>query len=171
VRLARDRGGPAVVALVLLLLAGGSGCSTPPAALRADTLAYLQKMSSWAPVEAETARTLERIMATQFVDEAELRRQIAESAPRVQRQLETATAYEPRTAEVRRIHGEYTKAWRTLLDGYGAITTGLDHGEQAKIADGREAMLRWRDTIVDVARDLRALRDRVGVDMSDVTPS
>ncbi len=110
-------------------------------------------------------------MATQFVDEGEVRRQIAESAPRVQRQLDAATAYEPRTAEVRRIHGEYTKAWRTLLDGYGAITTGLEHGEQAKLADGRQAMLRWREAIIDVARELRALRDRVGVEMSEVTPS
>src|SRR5262249_42112912 len=109
--------------------------------------------------------------ATQFVNEAELRRQIAESAPRVQRQLETATAYEPRTAEVRRIHGEYTKAWETLLDGDGAITAGLDDGEPAKIADGGEGNVRWRGTITDVAGELRALRDRVGVDMSEVTPS
>jgi hypothetical protein len=168
--LASDPGHPTAVVL-FLLLAGAAACSTPPAALRADTLAYLQKMSAWAPVEGETARTLERIMATQFVNEAELRREIAESTPRVQRQLDAATAYEPRTAEVRRIHGEYTKAWRTLLDGYGAITTGLEHGEQHKLADGRQAMLRWRDTIIEVARELRALRDRVGVDMSEVTPS
>ena len=105
-------------------------CSTPPAAVRADTLAYLQKMNSWAPVEAETARTLERIMATQFVDEAEVLRQISESRPRVQRHLDAATAYEPRTADVRRIHATYIKAWRTLLDGYASITTGFEHGDQ-----------------------------------------
>ena len=139
--------------------------------MRADTLAYLQKMNSWAPVEAETAHTLERIMATQFVDEAEVLRQIAESRPCVQRQLDAATAYDPRTADVRRIHATYIKAWRTLLDGYGSITAGFEHGDQAKLASGRQAMLQWRDTIVEVAEELRALRDRVGVEMSDVTPS
>ncbi len=66
-----------------------------------------QKMASWAPIEAETARTLERILATEFVDEAEVLRQIADSTPRVQRQLEEAERYEPRTAEVRRIHETY----------------------------------------------------------------
>lgn len=156
------------LACVLLLLAS---CSAPPAAVRADTLAYLQKMTSWAPVEAETARTLERIMATQFVDEAEVLRQIAESRPRVQRQLDAATAYQPRTADVRRIHASYIKAWRTLLDGYASITAGFEHGDQEKLASGRQAMLQWRDTIVEVAEELRALRDRVGVEMSDVTPS
>ena len=139
--------------------------------MRADTLAYLQKMNSWAPVEAETARTLERIMATQFVDEAEVLRQISESTPRVQHQLDAATAYQPRTADVRRIHATYINAWRTLLDGYGSITAGFEHGEQDKLASGRQAMLQWRDTIVEVAEELRALRDRVGVEMSDVTPS
>ena len=128
-------------------------------------------MNSWAPVEAETAHTLERIMATQFVDEAEVLRQIAESRPRVQHQLDAAMAYEPRTAEVRRIHAIYVRAWRTLLDGYASITAGLEHGDQAKLANGRQAMLQWRDTIVEVAEELRALRDRVGVEMSDVTPS
>jgi len=159
-----------LLALPCLAIVAAS-CSTPPAAVRADTLAYLQKMNSWAPVEAETARTLERIMATQFVDEAEVLRQISESRPRVQRQLDAATAYEPRTADVRRIHATYIKAWRTLLDGYASITTGFEHGDQEKLASGRQAMLQWRDTIVEVAEELRALRDRVGVEMSDITPS
>ena len=48
---------------------------------------------------------------------------------------------------------------------------GFEHGDQAKLASGRQAMLQWRDTIVEVAEELRALRDRVGVEMSDVTPS
>jgi hypothetical protein len=89
----------------------------------------------------------------------------------VQRQLDAATAYEPRTADIRRIHATYIKAWRTLLDGYASITTGLEHSDQEKLASGRQAMLQWRDTIVEVAEELRALRDRVGVEMSDITPS
>jgi len=153
---------------VLVLLAA---CSTPPAALRADTLAYLQKMASWAPTEAETARTLERILATEFVDQAEVLRQIADSTPRVQRQLREAEQYEPRTREVRRINETYTQAWRTLLDGYQAITAGFESGQQAKLAQGREAMARWRDGILAVARDLRALRDRLDLQPGELTTS
>ena len=153
---------------MLVLLAA---CSTPPAALRADTLAYLQKMASWAPTEAETARTLERILATEFVDQAEVLRQIADSTPRVQRQLEEAERYEPRTAEVRRINETYARAWRTLLDGYRSITSGFEGGEQEKLAQGRQAMAQWRDGILTVARELQALRDRTDLEPGQLIPS
>jgi hypothetical protein len=156
------------LACVLALLAA---CSTPPAALRADTLAYLQKMSSWAPDEAETARTLERILATEFVDQAEVLRQISDNTPRVQSHLAEAEQYQPRTAEVRQIHAVYVASWRTLLDAYGSITAGFASGDQNKLAQGRNGMARWRDAIMQVARELRDLRDRTGVDPSDVTPS
>jgi hypothetical protein len=128
-------------------------------------------MSSWAPTEADTAQTLERILATEFVDEAEVRRQIADSTPRVRRQLAEAEQYEPRTAEVRRIHAVYVGSWQTLLDAYGSITAGFESGDQTKLSRGRDGMARWRDAIVQVARELRDLRDRTGVDPSDVTPS
>ena len=146
-------------------------CATPPATLRADTLAYLQKMSSWAPTEAETARTLERILATEFVDQAEVLRQIADSTPRVKRQLSEAEAYQPRTSEVRRIHVVYTGAWRSLLDAYGSIAGGFETGNQTKLAEGRDGLARWRDAIMRVARELRDLRDQTGADPNDVTPS
>lgn len=131
--------------LLLPLLLVCASCSTPPAALRADTVAYLQKMSSWAPTEAETARTIERILATEFVDQAEVLRQIADSTPRVQRQLEDAQRYEPRTSEVRRIHSTYVGAWHALLGGYQSIQSGLETSDQPKLAQGRLAMARWRD--------------------------
>jgi hypothetical protein len=156
---------------LLLPLLVSASCSTPPAALRADTLAYLQKMSSWAPTEAETARTIERILATEFVDEAEVQRQIADSTPRVQRQLEEAQRYEPRTSEIRRIHETYLGAWRALLGGYQSIQSGLETRDQPKLAQGRLAMARWRDGILAVARDLRALRDRLDLEPGEVTSS
>ena len=156
---------------LLLPLLVCASCSTPPAALRADTLAYLQKMTSWAPTEAETARTIERILATEFVDQAEVLRQIADSTPRVREHLADAERYEPRTKEVRQIHVVYTNAWRTLLDGYASITAGLESGQQVKLAQGREALARWRDAILRVADELRALRDRTAVDPGAVTSS
>jgi len=156
---------------LLPLLLVCASCSTPPAALRADALAYLQKMASWAPTEAETARTIERILATEFVDEAEVLRQIADSTPRVQRQLDEAQRYEPRTTEVRRIHETYLEAWRALLGAYGSIKSGLENSEQPKLAQGRLGMARWRDGILAVARDLRALRDRLDLQPGEVTSS
>jgi hypothetical protein len=128
-------------------------------------------MTSWAPTEAETARSVERILETEFVDEAEVLRQIADSSPRVRRHLDEAARYEPRTAEVRRIHEAYTGAWRTLLDGYQSITAGFETGEQAKLAQGRDAMARWRDAIIGVARDLRDLRDRTDLRAEELQPS
>jgi hypothetical protein len=128
-------------------------------------------MSSWAPIEAETARTIERILATEFVDEAEVLRQIADSTPRVRRQLAEAERYEPRTAEIRQIHDTYSGAWRTLLGGYQSIASGFETGEQAKLAEGRQAVARWRDAIVAVARDLRTLRDRLDLRPEELTPS
>lgn len=160
-----------VPALLQVVVAVLEACSTPPAALRVDTLAYLQKMASWGPTEAETARTLERILATEFVDQAEVLRQIDDSTPRVRRQLEEAERYEPRTAEIRRIHETYTGAWRALLDAYASIASGFETGDQAKIAQGRLDMARWRDAILTVARDLRGLRDRLGLEAGEMTPS
>ena len=136
---------------------------TTPSALRTDTEAYVGKMSSWAPVEAETARTLERILATQFVDAAEVLRQIGDSSPRVQRHLEEITQYQPRTPELRRIHDAYTGAWRTLLDGYASIDRGLARNDQVLLAAGRQSLLQWRTSILGVARQLRDLSDRVGL--------
>jgi hypothetical protein len=156
---------------LLLPLLVCASCSTPPAALRADTLAYLQKMTSWAPTEAETARTIERILATEFVDEAEVLRQIADSTPRVQRLLDEAQRYEPRTTEVRRVHATYLGAWRALLGGYQSIQTGLETSDQSKLAQGRLAMARWRDGILAVAGDLRALRDRLDLQPGELTTS
>jgi len=128
-------------------------------------------MTSWAPTEAETARTIERILATEFVDEAEVMRQIADSTPRVQRQLDEAQRYEPRTTEIRRIHETYVGAWRALIAAYEAIRTGLENDDQPKLAQGRLGMARWRDGILAVARDLRALRDRLDLQPGEITTS
>ena len=38
------------------------GCGGPPGAVRADVQSYFARMRSWGPVEAETERTIERMM-------------------------------------------------------------------------------------------------------------
>jgi hypothetical protein len=148
------------VAIAILLL--GGACTSPSPTLRADTKAYLAKMASWAPIEAETARTLDRIIATQFVDQAEVLRQLADSAPRVQHHLVEVEQYHPRTPEIRRIHEAYIDGWRDLLQGYAFIEGGLLGGDQARLSRGRESLLHWRQSIVLVARSLGGLSDEPG---------
>ena len=151
----------ACVAITALLL--GTACTAPSPTLRADTQAYLAKMAAWAPIEAETARTLDRIIATQFVDHAEVLRQLADSSLRVQRHLAEVEQYHPRTPEVRRIHETYLDGWHSLLEGYASIEAGLLGGDQASLSRGRKALLQWRQSIVLVARMLGAISNETNL--------
>jgi len=154
-------------ALVAALAVAAVGCqSTPPAATRIDLRAYLARTQSWAPVEAEAARTIERILKTQFVDEAEVMRQIADSRPRLVAHLQALRAYTPHSKEVARVHAHYVEAWERLLAGYDAIERGFSTGDYTQLARGREAMEAWRAGIVPVAHELRELMEHFDVDAS-----
>ena len=156
-------------ALVLLSLV--VACQGAPTATRTDLRAYLSRTKNWAPVEAEAARTIGRIMKTQFVDEAEVRRQIADSRPRLLAHLESLRAYTPHSKEVARIHARYVAAWERLLAGYQAIEEGFSSGDYTKLARGREAMEAWRAEIVGVANDLRELMEHFGVEPAGAVES
>lgn len=147
---------PAVACLAVLAIVA---CGPPPAARRADVEAYLQRMAAWAPIEAETARTLERILQTEFVDEAEVIRQIEDNEPRVRKHLEQVRDYAPRTDDVRDVHETYMTAWRRLLNGYEHIETGFRTGDYSQLADGRAAFIAWRQGLLSTARKLSSLRD------------
>lgn len=146
-------------------------CGTPPSTVRIDLQAYVERSKSWAMVEAETARSLDRILQTQFVDEAEVLRQIAESRPRISSHLERVRAYAPGSDPLRRIHQRYIATWQTLLRGYDAIERGFSSGDYTNVARGREAIADWRDGIVAVANDLRELMQRFGMDTGGATES
>lgn len=152
------------VARTLLLFAVVTGCSAPPGAVRTDVDAYYQRMKTWAPVEAETERTITRIFRTQFVDEAEVRRQIADDRPRILAHLERARGYAPRSELVKDVHARYLEAWKSLLTGYDAVERGFDTGDYTNLARGRKAMEAWRQDLADVARALRELMDRFDVE-------
>ena len=156
-------------ALVLLLL--GPGCSNPPGTVRVELEAYLHRAEAWAPVEAETARTIERILRTQFVDEVEVRHQIADSRPRILEHLDRLRGYSPRVAAIAGIHTRYVRAWEELLAGYDAIERGFMSGDYTQLARGREGMAAWREGLIRVAADLRDLRQQVAPDASGVTES
>jgi hypothetical protein len=148
----------------LVVLVVALACSSPQTqALRADLTLYLQRANDWAPVEAETARTIDRILATQFVDEAEVRRQVTADAPRVAAHLARIEAVTPSSQELRDVHDRYVGAWKTLSEGYTALLRGLDTGDVPAISAGRKAMESWREDIVGVARDLRRLKDQAGL--------
>ena len=156
-------------AFVLGLLLGGCGVS--PDTTRVELRAYLARTRTWAPVEAEANRTIHRILATQFVDEAEIRRQIADSRPRILMHLEQVRAYAPRSKDIARIHARYVAAWETLLGGYDAIEQGFSSGDYTKLARGREAMETWRREMEAVAGELRQLMEHFGIEGSDTLES
>jgi len=132
---------------------------------------YLQQLQTWAPQEAEAARAVTRILRTQFVDEAEVRRQVEESLPRVAAQVEALGAYEPRTADIRVIHTRYLDGWRRLLRGYEEILRALDSGEQNGLARGRAALLSWRDTLRETADRLQAVGATSAPEMEQGPPT
>jgi hypothetical protein len=157
--------GVVVVAVVV------GGCQAAASGTRTDLRAYLEQSRSWAPIEGETARTLERILATEFVDEAEVLRQIADSRPRILTHMKTARAYEPHSKAVGQIHARYLSAWDVLLRAYDAIEQGFQTGDYTRLARGREAMAEWRDGLLRVARDLRELMERFGVESTGAVES
>ena len=148
-----------------------AGCGVSPDTTRVELRAYLARTKTWAPVEAEANRTIQRILATQFVDEAEIRRQIADSRPRILTHLEHVRAYTPRSKDIARIHARYLAAWETLLGGYDAIEQGFSSGDYTKLARGREAMETWRREIEAVAGELRQLMEHFGIQGSDALES
>lgn len=126
--------------------------------LHADLTLYLQRANDWSPVEAETAKTIDRILATQFVDEAEVRRQVVANAPQITEHLARVEQVKPRSPELQDVHRRYVEAWRELASGYERILHGLDTGTANDIAAGRRGLEAWRGGIVDTAKELRRLQ-------------
>ena len=142
-----------------------AACGPSRGDVRQDLERYLALAKEWAPTEAETARTVQRILATQFVDEEEVRRQIAADSPRVAAHLAAIKATTPATDPVRAIHADYVAAWQELSDGYADILRGLDATDASLLSRGRRAIDAWRTTILETAQRLRLLASGAGVDV------
>jgi hypothetical protein len=155
----------------LWLVAALALAACAPTPERDEIGPYLQQLQAWAPQEAEAARAVTRILRTQFVDEAEVRRQIDESLPRVSAQVAALTAHQPRSPEIRAIHGPYLDGWRRLERGYGEILRGLDSGDQTALARGRADLLAWRDTLRRTADRLRELGATPAPEMEQGPPT
>lgn len=140
-----------------------AACNAPSTRVsQRDLSAYMSQLAQWAPQEAEVGRAVRRILETQFVDEVEVRRQIAESTPRVDAQLDRLRAYQPRSKELQDVHRAYLRAWEGLRTGYSDILLGFDQQSQAALGRGRAALLAWREALPETARRLREIRDALG---------
>lgn len=142
-----------------------AACGPSRGDVREDLEAYLAHAKEWAPTEAETARTVQRILATQFVDDDEIRRQIAADAPRASTHLALIETVHPRTDPVREIHAAYVAAWRELVAAYRDIVDGLEKNDASLISHGRRALDGWRTTILATAQRLRTLASGADVDV------
>lgn len=141
-------------------------CGRDDARLRADVSRYIQATADWAPVEAESARAVERIFATQFVDEAEVRREITELRPRVDRHIAVVRTYVATTPTLRTIHRAYIDAWNALAEGCDLIRSGLERDDPTHLAIGRERLAEWVAGLRQVAAELRTLADRLDTPIS-----
>ena len=146
--------------LVVLVL---GACGAPPQAERSDLQAYLRQVEQWGAVEGDTARTIERILDTQFVDEAAVYREIADSRVRIGPHLENLELAIPQTRRIRRIHTHYVGTWQRLLNTYRALEQGLREADQALVAEGRAGLLAWRRGLRGVADELRTAANDAGL--------
>jgi hypothetical protein len=147
--------------LLFTLAWSAVGCNASDRRLHADLTLYLERANDWSPVEAETAKTIDRILATQFVDEAEVRRQVVANAPRIAAHLARLETVRPSSPELQALHQRYVETWRQLAAGYDRIIRGLDTGTIPDLAAGRMALEAWRTGILDTARELRRLKDEL----------
>lgn len=143
----------------MCLLAIACSEAPPPHVIATDLAGYLDRMRAWAPVEGEAGRSIQRILATQFVDDSTILHELEDGIPRADNHLRRIAAVVPQTAPVAEIHSAYVEVWRTLREGLGATKKGLADGDGKAVAAGREAMLEWRRGLRRVAHALRALQE------------
>jgi len=152
----------ATVFVSCVLLA--AGCSSDAEGTRVELVEFLRVLNAWAPADGAAAGAIERVLATQFVDDAEVRHQVTELSARVSAHLAKVAAYHPRSPEVAALYTRYRGAWEQLSGGCAEIEAGLDQGVPERLAGGREALEAWADSLASMARDTRRLAERVGVD-------
>jgi hypothetical protein len=119
---------------------------------------YLEAAQTWAPVEAETERTIRRIFASQFVDVALVRREVSDCLQRLETHLGRVADWQTDSPELRRIHARYVLAWQNLRNGLQRLDHGISDGDTSDLAAGRRSMEEWRAALVDVAQSIAAAR-------------
>lgn len=143
---------------LLLIASGPTGCSPPERAPGPGSVtAYLEQVRQWAPQEAEVGRGVRRILETQFVDDGEVRRQLAELQPRIDAQLSRMREYRAPAGAIADVHAAYVVAWTELQQGCRDIADGLDAGEHALIGGGRRKLVAWRESLPTIAKRLQGL--------------
>lgn len=143
--------------VVLLLLTIATSCSQERDHAQAFQQ-HMNELAAWAPVEAETARSIQRILASQFVDEAAVRQEIAQAVPRIEAHLARIGPITPDDPDLRKIHERYRRAWHDILEGLQNIPAALDRADAQALASSRSAITAWRESMIEIANDLRRLR-------------
>jgi hypothetical protein len=156
--------------LVIVLVILASCAPGTPASRRSDVERYLAAMQGWAAVELETGQTIDRIIDTHFVDEAEVQRQIAENHPRLRQHLLRLRSYRPASPDVVAVHRLYLMTWERLDAAYTDIVGGMDEADQPRLARGRQGLLEWRRGLRTVATDLRDLAEAMGAETKRERP-
>lgn len=141
----------------MALALAATACHHRDETVRTDRDAYLRQMEAWGPVQGATATALERILATEFVDDAAVLHELADARPRAETHIAVARAYEPRTPPIAEIHQAYVAAWDELVAAYAQVERGIRNADAADLAAGRRAFGSWRDAMMKTARDLRQL--------------
>lgn len=118
----------------------------------------MQQVTSWAPVEAETARSIQRIFATQFVDEAAVRQEVSQTLPRIKSHLDRIASVAPSDSDLRDIHLRYQLAWRQLQDALIGLPDAIGRNDAGALAASRASMTAWGQAMMDIAADLRRIR-------------
>ena len=142
---------------LVVVMAGISGCGGGRGSSQDELAAYLHDAEAWAPIEAETHRTIKRILQTQFVDEALVRQEVASALTRIDGHLVRIESIHPRDPQLYAIHAAYNRAWIDLRDGLRLLPEGFDQNDYAKLAAGRKALERWQAAIVAVADQLSSI--------------
>ena len=147
-----------IAIFLVVAIAGLSGCGGGQGRSQDELAAYLHDAEVWAPIEAETHRTIKRILQTQFVDEALVRQEVASALTRIDGHLVRIEPMHPRDPGLYAIHQAYTRAWIDLRDGLRLLPEGFDQNDYAKLAAGRKALEMWQAAIVAVADQLSSRR-------------
>lgn len=147
------------VTLLLIVVAFGQAASCASDSDRSKAFqGYMQQVTSWAPVEAETARSIQRIFASQFVDEAAVRQEVSQTLPRIKNHLDRIESVAPADSQLREINLRYRLAWQQLQEALIGLPDAIGHSDAAALAASRASMTAWGQSMLDIAADLRRIR-------------
>jgi hypothetical protein len=152
--------------LLLLPLVAVLSCTSPPArdpAVVEDVLQYVAKIKKWEPVEAETLKAIQDVRRSQFVDDEYVVATLGAVMDDMQLHLTEIERYQPRTAPVTEVHGQYRRAWNDLRDSFTAVIEAMQRKDYVALAKGTESLRTSRQELLLVAAAIDILLEDSGL--------